>query len=148
MPVWIEPPTFVDGQLLSASALNACIHDIEFLKGRISGPQALFCGHLFESDHAYYWTFYKAAQLDYLYYWYYVRTGTAAVSMYISQDPTSWGSDYWAHTSITSASGNRTGHTNISALTDNQWYMMSIDVDFSTTGRLEMYRLELKSTNT
>ena len=124
------------------------IHDIEYLKGRIDGPQPLFCGHIYESDHAYYWTFYKHVAMDYLFYWYYVASGEADVSMFISQDPTSFGSDYWAHTSITSTSGNRTGHTDISALTDNAWYMMSIDVDFDTTGRLELYRLELKSTNT
>ena len=149
---WIVPPEFATSNLMSASDLNIIAHDIELLKGMVDSPQSLFVGFQFNSSDAYRMVFYKHANLDYLYYWFEVTTGTADVELYISdaQVTNGWGSDYFdglSYGALTTANGQLTGHVDISALTDNTWYMLSFDVDFDSSGQVMLHRLKLKSTN-
>lgn len=149
---WIVPPTFADGNLLSASDMNIIAHDIELLKGTVDGTQALFSGFQFNSSDAYRQVFYKHANLGYLYYWFEVPAGTADVELYITdaQVTNGWGSDYFgalSYGALDSGDGQLTGHVDISGLTDNTWYMLSFDVSFASSGQLMLHCLELKSTN-
>ena len=144
------PPTFATGALLSASALNTISKNVEFLKGRIDGTQALSCGDIMDSSDTVdsrYWLMYKHAGMDYLYHSFLVTAGSGhTVELFISSDMSTWGTDYWSYASVSTIQ--YTGHTSISALTDDTWYMMRVDVSYSGSGNIQFHRFELKSTNT
>lgn len=141
---WTATPSISDGDVLTAANLNIYSGNLEYLRALADRPNEPFkCKYWDNSDGggSWHYSFRKAQNKDYLYYWFEAVTGeVSSVELKVKTPAGSWSSDYLAAVD-TSISGNdiRQGFLDISGLTDGQIYAVSVDVSLS--GALMLYML-------
>ena len=129
---WTTPPTFVDGNKLSAAELNKLSSNLEYLKGTVDGPNTPFPSVTSSSDiNIDFWIRHK---LRYCHYKATVETGVTSDALEINIYDSAGSLALAVVNEGTNHAGPYTyeGYADANALTVGTWYR--IDVRFALDG--------------
>lgn len=137
-----------DGTFVTDTLLNYYTQNLDYLYRLSERANEGYKIKHFDDSIAWHYSFRKQASRDYLFMHAECTTddagsGTTSVKLYISADPSSsWGSDYLSGVDTALAQGEFiTEFIDISALSDDTLYAVSVDVTLNGSSAMKLYML-------